>query len=302
MRVANGGGRLCLVKDGRLVDVANASAGEFSPDPDAAFDRWQDLLMWASQLAPDVGGRSFDNVQLGTPVTRPSQVFAAGLNYREHAAEAGAEIPKRPSIFTKFPSCLTGQSAKVHLPSDFVDWEVELVAVIGGGGRHIPATTAWDHVAGLTIGQDLSERKVQLEPPLPQFSLGKSYAGFGPLGPVLVSPDEFDDPDDLALGCSVNGEIVQEARTSAMIFGIPALVEAISAIVELRSGDVIFSGTPSGVGFARDPARYLAPGDVLESWVEGIGTLRTLLTARDPSDNGRTQDGPKALATSEPIS
>lgn len=281
MRFANVDGRLNLVSSGVVIDIANASHGEFSPDPTDAFERWQDLVRWAAEFPSDATGRALDGLEVGPPVTRPTQVFAAGLNYREHATEAGSEVPKRPSIFTKFPSCLTGPSAKVSLPSGFVDWEVELVAVISRGGRRIPAETAWDHVAGLTIGQDLSERVVQMEPPLPQFSLGKSYAGFGPLGPLLVSVDEFDNPDDLALGCSVNGEVVQEARTSAMIFGIPALIESLSDVVELRPGDVIFSGTPSGVGFACEPARYLTPGDVLESWVEGIGTLRTLLIAGD---------------------
>lgn len=185
----------------------------------------------------------------------------------------GYGLPEFPSAFTKFPSCIAGSNGDIHLPSAHVDWEVEVVAVIGRPAHHVRAGDAWSYIAGLTIGQDLSEREVQFRPPLPQFSLGKSYPGFGPIGPVLVTPDEFDDPDDLELSCTLNGEVVQRSRTSDLIFSVPALVESLSGIVPLLPGDVIFTGTPSGVGSGRKPPRYLAPGDILVSAVEGIGSM-----------------------------
>jgi 2-keto-4-pentenoate hydratase/2-oxohepta-3-ene-1,7-dioic acid hydratase in catechol pathway len=167
----------------------------------------------------------------------------------------------------------------VVLPSSWVDWEVELVVVIGSRAQDVPEPDAWRHVAGLTVGQDLSERRIQLTPPAPQFSLGKSFPGFSPTGPVLVTPDEFRDLDDLAIGCAVNGETMQESRTSQMIFSIPRQIAWISAICPLLPGDLLFTGTPSGVGGARNPRRFLAPGEELHSWVEGIGELRNRLVA-----------------------
>src|SRR3954453_6066942 len=153
--------------------------------------------------------------------------------------------------------------------------EVELVVVIGRRARRVPAADAWSHVAGLTIGQDLPERELQFRPSnVPQFTLGKSLPRFGPIGPALVTADAFEDPNDLELGCSINGEEVQRARTSDFIFSIAELIEYLSAMTVLFPGDVIMTGTPSGIGSSRTPPRFLAPGDVVESWVEGIGGMR----------------------------
>ena len=150
----------------------------------------------------------------GPPVPRPRQVFAIGLNYRDHACEAQLEAPSTPPVFTKFPTSLTGHKCPVKLPAGSVDWEVELVAVIARRCDFVGSTQAWDHIAGLTVGQDLSERQLQLAGPAPQFSLGKSYRGFAPLGPELVTVDEFPDPDDVELGCRLEGgEILQKGRT-----------------------------------------------------------------------------------------
>ncbi len=183
-------------------------------------------------------------------------------------------------MFTKFPSCITGGYAQIELPADgHTDWEVELVAVIGVTAHRVPAAAAWPHVAGLAVGQDISERITQLASSPPQFSLGKSFPGFGPVGPWLVTLDEFDDPDDLELSCSVNGEQMQKSRTSNLIFGVPALIEQLSSVTPLLPGDVIFTGTPSGVGMARTPPRWLAPGDVLTSYIEGIGEMRHTFAA-----------------------
>lgn len=276
MRIANLDGRLVLVREGAAVDVGRASAGRFSSDPQAVFAAWDEFRQWAT--AADGAAEELDQERLGPPVPRPRQVFAVALNYRAHAAEASREEPESPLIFTKFPSCLTGPRSPVVLHGDKVDWEVELVVAIGAGGRDITREDAWGRVAGVTVGQDLSARDVQSAGSPPQFSLGKSFAGFGPTGPALVSIDELDDPDDLPLRCRLNGEEMQGDSTARMIFPVPELIARLSAVCALEPGDLIFTGTPSGVGMAREPKRFLRPGDVLESEIEGVGKMRTELT------------------------
>ena len=184
-------------------------------------------------------------------------------------------------MFTKFPTSIVGPTATVELPSENVDWEAELVVVIGQYTYRVDAEKAWDHVAGLTAGQDLSERTVQLAGPVPQFSMGKSFPGFGPVGPVFVTVDEFDDPDSLDISCSVDGDVLQSASTSQMIFGVTELVSKLSYVCPLLPGDLIFTGTPSGVGMARQPARYLAPNSTLVTTIEHIGELRNRLVAEE---------------------
>jgi 2,4-didehydro-3-deoxy-L-rhamnonate hydrolase len=277
VRVAAVEDRLALVVNGQAVDVAEASGGRFDADPQAVYDRWEEFRGWAA-TAPAAAGRPLDGLALTAPVPRPRQVFAIGVNYADHAAETAMDLPEIPLTFTKFPSCLTGPDATVALPSDRVDWEVEMVVVIGAAARAVEEAKGWDQVAGVTVGQDLSERRVQfLGGASPQFSLGKSYPGFGPIGPVVTTPDELPDRDDLELGCRLNGERVQFGRTRQLIYSVPSLVHRLSAVVTLYPGDLIFTGTPAGVGFARDPQVFLKPGDVLESWVEGVGTLVTKL-------------------------
>jgi 2-keto-4-pentenoate hydratase/2-oxohepta-3-ene-1,7-dioic acid hydratase in catechol pathway len=278
MRVANLDGRAVLVIDDGLVDVASASNGSLPADPQALYERWDDVRALADRGLPPTA--PFDVSALRAPVPRPRQVFGIGMNYAAHAAEAGVEAPVFPPTFTKFPTCLAGPDATVELPSEFVDWEVELVVVIGRHAYEVEQGKGWTHVAGLTVGQDLSERVVQLRPPAPQFSLGKSFPGFGPTGPWVITPDELDDPDDLAIACTVNGEEVQKSRTSDLIFGVDALVHLLSGITPLLPGDLIFTGTPSGVGGTRTPPRFLAPGDELFSTIEGIGTIHTHLVDR----------------------
>ena len=273
MKLCNYAGRLALARSDEVLDVEHASGGRFSSDPTSIYDRWAELREWAAEPMDGWDPLEFD--RLGPPNAWPRQVFAIGLNYHDHAAESGHDSPQAPTTFTKFQSCLVGPGAVVELPSDKVDWEVELVVVMGARAHCVAAEHAWAHVAGLTVGQDLSERQVQLRPPAPQFSLGKSFPGFGPTGPWVVTPDELPDPDDLAITCRRNGEVVQEARTSQMVFGIPALIEQLSAIVPLLPGDLIFTGTPAGVGAARRPPQFLQPGDDLESAIEGIGSMTT---------------------------
>ncbi|HEU5151621.1 MAG TPA: fumarylacetoacetate hydrolase family protein [Iamia sp.] len=272
MKIANHDGRLVLVRDDGVVDVATASDGRFGPDPMAAFDDWAALGAWAAEADPAVTG-PLDEAVLGCPVPRPRQVFAIGLNYRSHAEESGMQIPAVPATFTKFPASLGGPFDDIEIHGDTVDWEVELVAVIGTTADRVAEADAWDHVAGLTVGQDISDRTLQLAAGM-QFSLGKSRRGYGPMGPWLVTPDEVPDRDALALGCSVDGEVVQDGRTDDLVFSVPRLVTELSAVLPLLPGDVIFTGTPSGVGMARQPPRALRPGQLLETWVEGIGTIR----------------------------
>jgi 2,4-didehydro-3-deoxy-L-rhamnonate hydrolase len=277
VRFANVDGRMQLVDGDELVDVATASDGRFPADPQAAFEQWDALVSWARDTSPTAGPVGAPPVpagsRLGPPVPRPRQVFAIALNYQLHVGESDFTAPTEPSAFTKFPSCIAGPTDDIPIVSAAVDWEVELVAVIGRTAHQIDEGRGWDYVAGVTVGQDVSERVVQLRDPAPQFSLGKSFPAFGPIGPVLVTPDELDDPDDLAIDCSVSGRQVQSARTSDLIFSVPELVGRLSTIVTLWPGDVIFTGTPSGVGAARTPPEFLAAGDDLVSTIEGIGSL-----------------------------
>jgi 2,4-diketo-3-deoxy-L-fuconate hydrolase len=277
MRIANVCGRLTLVSADVGIDVETASGGRFGPDPQAVYGQWQAFREWADH-APSQGAAIIDDGELGPPAPRPTQVFAIGMNYRDHAAETGLALPASPATFTKFPSCLAAPFADVVLPSEAVDWEVELVVAIGVRAHHVSPSDAWDHVAGVTVGQDLSERVVQFASG-GQFSLGKSFPGFGPTGPWLVTPDELDDPDDLELGCSVDGDDVQKGRTSQMVFGVPELIARLSAVLPLLPGDLIFTGTPAGIGATRQPPRFLRPGQVLTSYIEGVGTMANRLVA-----------------------
>jgi 2-keto-4-pentenoate hydratase/2-oxohepta-3-ene-1,7-dioic acid hydratase in catechol pathway len=286
MRIANLSGRLVLIAGDLAVDVERASGGAFGASPQAVYDRWAEFRQWAAQWAAQwaegitAPGEAFDVRDLGAPAPLPRQLLAAGLNYRDHAAESGFSVPEGlPPIFTKFASSITGPVTTVRLPENgHSDWEVELVVVVGIAMSDVAEQDVWEHVAGLTIGQDLSERISQMAGPVPQFSLGKSLPGFTPMGPWLVTPDEFANPDDIELGCVLNGEQMQRARTSELIFSAPALLSRLCARLPLYPGDVIFTGTPAGVGLGRDPQRWLAAGDELVSTIEGIGELHQRFT------------------------
>jgi len=271
MKIANHAGRATLVLPDGIADVAKASDGRFGPELGTIYDEWDAFSDFARTVT--TATEPLVEAELGCPVPAPRQVFAIGLNYRSHAEESGMAVPDVPATFTKFPASLGGPFDEIEIVGDTVDWEVELVAVVGSRADRVAEIDAWAHIAGLTVGQDISDRRLQFAAGS-QFSLGKSRRGFGPMGPWVVTPDELDDPDDLALGCSVDGETVQDARTSDLIFSVPQLVAELSAVLPLLPGDVIFTGTPAGVGFTRTPPRALAPGNLLETWIEGIGTLR----------------------------
>jgi 2-keto-4-pentenoate hydratase/2-oxohepta-3-ene-1,7-dioic acid hydratase in catechol pathway len=271
MKLANLSGRAALVLDETIADVHEVSAGRFGPDPMAVYEEWPAFAQFATGVTS--GTAPLNERDLRSPAPTPRQVFAIGLNYRSHAEESGMAVPSVPATFTKFPASLSGPFDDIDIVGDTVDWEVELVTVIGVLADRVNESDAWSHVAGLTIGQDISDRTLQFAAGS-QFSLGKSRRGYGPMGPWLVTPDEVADPDDLALGCSVDGEVVQAARTSDLIFGVPRLIAELSAVLPLLPGDVIFTGTPAGIGATRQPPRFLQAGQILETWVEGIGTMR----------------------------
>jgi 2-keto-4-pentenoate hydratase/2-oxohepta-3-ene-1,7-dioic acid hydratase in catechol pathway len=271
VKIANSNGRAVLVLGDEIADIAEASDGRFGPDPMGIYEDWAGFVDFARRVTTGTG--PLVESDLGNPVPAPRQVFAIGLNYRSHAEESGMAVPAVPATFTKFPAALTGPFDDVELAGDTVDWEVELVAVIGTRADHVAEADAWSHVAGLAVGQDISDRTLQFAAGS-QFSLGKSRRGYGPIGPWVVTIDEVPNPDDLVLGCSLDGETVQDARTSDLIFSVPQLVAELSTVLSLLPGDVIFTGTPAGVGFTRKPSRFLAPGQMLESWIEGVGTIR----------------------------
>lgn len=259
----------------QYVDLAEASGGTLPEDPQACLDHWPDVVAWVEKqewlqehvvtVAPD---------GLEAPVGRPGQIFAVGLNYALHAVETRfVGNAESPLTFTKFRSSIASPRGELILPTETVDWEVELVVVIGHHVYEVAEDDAWSVVAGLTLGQDLSERTSQMAGQPPQFSLAKSFPGFAPLGPHLVTPDELDDLDDIPLECRVNGEIVQSGTTRHLIYSVPRLIAHYSSVCPLAPGDLIFTGTPEGVGMGHEPPIYLRDGDELTSSSPQIGDL-----------------------------
>jgi 2-keto-4-pentenoate hydratase/2-oxohepta-3-ene-1,7-dioic acid hydratase in catechol pathway len=209
------------------------------------------------------------------PVPDPQKIFCIGLNYADHAAESGADIPAEPVVFSKFCSALRGDGDPIELPktSSRVDYEAELVVVIGRGGRNIPREEALGHVGGYTCGHDVSARDWQLGKPQGQWLLGKSFDSFAPLGPALVTPDEIENPQELDIRLRLNGKTMQQSNTRQLIFGIDQLIAYLSQVCTLTPGDLIFTGTPPGVGAARTPPVFLQPVDNVEVEIERIGIL-----------------------------
>jgi 2,4-diketo-3-deoxy-L-fuconate hydrolase len=276
LRLANLKGRAQFIvgdiASPRAIDVAVASKNSLSADPMLCFAHWDSLTKLAATL--DISaGTPVAIADLSCPVPQPRQMFAVGLNYRQHAAEMGSPLPPLPLVFAKFQSSLNSPTGNIEILSDTVDYESELVIIIGKGGRHIDEAAAWDHIAGLCAGQDVSDRGLQYMGTPPQFSLGKSRVGYSPIGPWVTDMTNNDKRDDLQLGCTVNGEQRQNTQTSDMIFGIAHIVAYMSTIVELFPGDVIYTGSPFGVGHGRKPQVYLKPGDVVETTLEGVGTI-----------------------------
>ena len=265
MRFATIDGKAALVSDAGYSDLESLG---LPGDPLAALERWDEVC-----AAAPTTWLPYEPSQLGAPVPNPRQVFALAANYRDHAAEAGLDVPENPYVFTKFPSCIVGPHHDIVLSNNRCDWEVELVVVIGARCRHVSVDDAWSVVAGLTVGQDISDRKVQFRKPFPHLAVSKSFPTFGPTGPWITTLDELADPGNLPLRCSINDQPMQDSSTAQLVFDVPALIASISSMVDLLPGDLIFTGTPAGVGSTRDPRVYLQPGDVITSEIEGLGTM-----------------------------
>jgi 2-keto-4-pentenoate hydratase/2-oxohepta-3-ene-1,7-dioic acid hydratase in catechol pathway len=222
-----------------------------------------------------------ENTKLRAPVPRPPKVICIGLNYRDHAAEAKMTIPEVPTVFSKYGTSVTGHRCPIVLPKNSTkpDYEAEFAVVIGKGGRHIPEDRWRDHVFGYTILNDVSARDFQMA--TSQWMMGKTFDTFAPMGPVVVTADEIADPHNLRIALRLNGELLQDSNTSNLIFGIGKLIAHLSSVFTLEPGDVISTGTPAGVGFARKPPVWLKPGDEVAVEVEGIGTLVNPVVAEE---------------------
>ncbi len=228
---------------------------------------------WLEQLAAvKAPGRKLE-VRLGPPIARPSKIICLGKNYVEHAKEGGFQTPAAPLLFCKTPNTLNGPFDPVVLPqsSGQIDWEVELAVIIGKKGKRISTDRAFDHIAGVSVLNDVSGREAQFADS--QWFRGKSFDTFAPMGPALVTLDEIGDPYNLRLTAKVNGEMMQDGNTRDMVFDIASIVADISADITLIPGDVISTGTPAGVGIFRDPPVVLKAGDQVECWIENVGTI-----------------------------
>jgi 2,4-didehydro-3-deoxy-L-rhamnonate hydrolase len=271
-RFANVAGRSALVDSrGRWYDAHRVSGGVVDSEPMSAWLQLDDLHHAASAIENLEPDGTLETADVRAPIPLPRSVFAVGLNYRAHAAESNMTLPKTPLVFTKFPSCLVGPTDTVMLGGTTDDYEAELVVVIGRRARSISREVAWDYVGGLTAGQDISDRSLQFAAEPAHFDLGKSRDTYGPIGPIVVSTDSFSAPNDLSITCDVNGERRQSDRTTNLIFDVPALVSYLSDILTLYPGDLIFTGTPEGVGAAT--LRFLRDGDVISTEIEGIGVM-----------------------------
>jgi len=240
-----------------------------------------DAALKAAQKAVDqaTDGLDLAQVKLQAPVPRPGKILCIGLNYSDHAAETGQAIPQHPIVFSKYANTVIGPGDRIVLPkvSTQVDYEAELGFVIGKRARHVPESDALKYVAGYFPVNDVSARDYQMR--TSQWTMGKTFDTFAPMGPALVTADEIADPHDLDIRLTINGEVLQDSNTRNLIFGIPKLVAALSEVMTLDPGDVVLTGTPPGVGMARKPPRWLKPGDVVEITIEGLGTLTNPVAA-----------------------
>jgi 2-keto-4-pentenoate hydratase/2-oxohepta-3-ene-1,7-dioic acid hydratase in catechol pathway len=282
MKLANIAGRASIIIDGKVLDIENGSNGELSSDLSTIVDldnadRLKKLAEADVSKLPDL-----DPSTIGAPVLRPSKVVALALNYASHVIESNKTFPEEPHVMVKLPSSIIGPYDDIVKPKgrDMIDFETEIVLVVGRKFTAISEDEAWDVVAGITAGQDISDRGEQFRAPIKQFSMAKSYDTFSPIGPFLVTPDEFPNRDDIGMTGWVDGEEMQTARTSDFIFSVPATLAWLSRFVTFEVGDLIFTGTTGGVGDARTPPVYLHPGAVVETEVEHVGRMRNVVVER----------------------
>lgn len=276
------GMRAGLLRDDWYIDI-NASAPELPSSIEELLVTWDTVRSTLKQLLErnNVVAYTSAQVRLGPPVPDPPKIICIGLNYKDHAAESGVPIPSEPVLFSKFRSAVIGPDEPICLPrvSKEVDYEAELVVVIGKRGRYIPEAKAREHIAGYTIGHDVSARDWQLRKPGGQWLAGKTFDTFAPIGPALVTADEVPNPHELRIELRLNSQTMQRSNTNQMIFRVEQLISYISQVVTLEPGDLIFTGTPPGVGFARKPPVFLKPGDLVEIEVERLGLLRNPVIA-----------------------
>jgi len=270
-QLANINDRAALVQGEHYFDLERVSGGGLPSDAIEALRASAQLSALAANLNPASADGLWRAASLGPPVPNPQKVFGVGLNYQSHADESSMDVPENPLIFTKFPSCLVGAYHDVELRSEGCDYEGELVVVIGTPGKDIEREQAWQHVAGLMIGQDISDRPAQFSAKPPHFDLGKSFDTFGPCGPYMVSTDSLADPKDLAIETWINDERRQSDRTTSLLFDVSFLISYLSGITRLETGDLIFTGTPEGVGAASK--RFLKDGDVITTKIEHLGEM-----------------------------
>lgn len=265
------------LKEGKRLDVS-----QFIEDYNEAFfgsGGIEKLKLWLKNnqdRCPEIS----KSVRLGAPLARPSKIICVGLNYAKHAQESGMEPPKEPVLFFKASSAMIGPYDNILLPkgSTKTDWEVELAIVIGKKASYVSEAEALNHVAGYVLHNDVSEREFQIER-AGQWVKGKSCDTFAPLGPYITTPDEISDPNNLKLWLKLNGKLVQDSATSDFIFNIQEVISYISQFMTLLPGDIISTGTPSGVGLGFDPPTYLKPGDEVELGVEGLGVSKQKVVA-----------------------
>lgn len=270
-KLANIKGRAALLNEESFYDLEKISEGNLSHDTTNALFHLEELDELNNKLNDLEATGKISEAEFDAPVSFPKNCYAVGLNYRNHAEEANMTIPEVPMVFTKHTSCLVGATADVEMRSNYVDYEAELVVVIGLSGKDISKDQAWNHVAGLCVGQDISDRPAQFASTPPMFNLGKSFDTFGPMGPALVSPDSLPNKESLVIECKVNDEIRQNDNTDDLIFDVPTIISYLSEIVTLNTGDVIFTGTPGGVGVSQ--GKFLKDGDIITTSIEGLGTL-----------------------------
>ena len=267
----------------QLGDGSRIDASGFGMDWNEAFfadpANVEKLAAWLEtngDSAPMVG----EEVRLGSAVARPGKLICIGLNFSDHAEEAGMDIPEEPIVFFKATSAMCGPNDNVVIPrnSEKTDWEVELAFVIGKKASYVDESEALDHVAGYVLHNDYSEREFQIERG-GQWVKGKSCDTFAPLGPFLATSDEIAEPENLGMWLKVNGETVQHGNSNKLIFGIAHLVSYLSQFMTLEPGDIISTGTPPGVGMGFDPPRFLKSGDVVELGIDGLGESRQVAVA-----------------------
>tara|TARA_X000001036_G_scaffold77979_1_gene69661 strand:+ start:134 stop:1036 length:903 start_codon:yes stop_codon:yes gene_type:complete len=270
-KLANIKGRAVLLNEESFYDLEKISEGNLSHDTTNALFHLEELDELNNKLNDLEETGKISEAEFDAPISFPKNCYAVGLNYRNHAEEANMTIPEVPMVFTKHTSCLVGATADVEMRSNYVDYEAELVVVIGLSGKDISKDQAWNHVAGLCVGQDISDRPAQFASTPPMFNLGKSFDTFGPMGPALVSPDSLPNKESLVIECKVNDEIRQNDNTDDLIFDVPTIISYLSEIVTLNTGDVIFTGTPGGVGVSQ--GKFLKDGDIITTSIKGLGSL-----------------------------